>query len=130
MVNNSPKPNLSRFFICLLCLYPITVQDTTTLELIIQSQEGGLYIPLSHAVTKSGSSNTCQKQQGHISKVKSSHSFAGRMIAPSTPNLFFYKENTGFPLNFLTQTNNPATLVNQGLLCPWKCVVYLKVLEL
>lgn len=41
------------------CFDPIATQDTT-LMLIIQRQEGGLYIPLSHAVTKSGSSNTCQ----------------------------------------------------------------------
>lgn len=46
----------------LLCLYPITVQDTV-LMLITLRQGGGLHSPLSHAGIQSGSSNTCQGRE-------------------------------------------------------------------
>lgn len=42
LLSHSPNPNLSRLSVCLLCLYPITVQNTM-LTLIVHRQEGGLY---------------------------------------------------------------------------------------
>lgn len=48
--------------VCWLCLYPVTVQDPV-LMLIIQMQTGGLCIPVSHAVSKSGSRIPCQSHK-------------------------------------------------------------------
>lgn len=52
------------------------------------------------------------RQRGHISEVKSSGSFAGRMIAPKhTQSLLWLRKSTLAPQLFDTDHNNPATLL-------------------
>lgn len=83
-----PKATSRRFSICLICLDPITVQEPMQ-TLIMQRQEGGLYMPLSHAVTKSGSRNTCQGSEATSVRWNPQAASLAGWLLPSTLNLFF-----------------------------------------
>lgn len=76
--------------VCWLCLYPVTVQDPV-LMLIIQMQTGGLCVPVSHAVSKSGSRIPCQSRkvtsEGETLKLPSYRQNDGSWLFQSFPKL-------------------------------------------
>lgn len=97
--NFPPKAKSPSGSLCWLCLYPITIQDPM-LRLIIQKQTGGLCIPLSHAVTKSGSRIPCQS--GKVTSVRwdpqAAELLAGWLLGSSS-SPFQHKENASTTTN-------------------------------
>lgn len=82
IISLKAQPPLGSLYVCWLCLYPVTAQDPVPM-LIIQMQTGGLCIPVSHAVSKSGNQDSLPKPQGHIGKVRpSSCRVTGWMTVP------------------------------------------------
>lgn len=100
---NAPRPNLARLSRCWCGLYLLPVVGIMLTQ-ITPGQEGGLYTPLSHAGTKSGSGSTCQSLEATLVRCNLHAAFLAGLQLPNAPSLLFCSENACFPLSSLTQT--------------------------